>query len=103
MRDYEVPDQQIDPPEMKKADEKALELADDIYHKINKIHDYVESFFDELSIDAIEKKLAKAEYYLEELENLSNERSIVDEDYEKARWLVEDIEGWLHEKEESEL
>ena len=95
---YDTPEQPIDPPEMSKGDEMALESAEKILREISKLHEFVEMFFEELSIPEIEKRFNKAEEHLEDLESLYNETSIVDEEYAAAGWLVEEIEGWLNER-----
>jgi hypothetical protein len=100
MNYYDTPDQRINPPEMSRADEVALESAEKILAKISELHDFVESYFEEISLHEIEKRLNKAEDYLEDLESLYNETFVVDEEYNSAKWKVEEIEGWLNEKED---
>jgi hypothetical protein len=100
MNYYDTPDQRINPPEMSRADEVALESAEKILAKISELHDFVESYFDEISLREIEKRLNKAQDYLEDLESLYNDTFVVDEEYNSAKWKVEEIEGWLNEKEE---
>jgi DNA repair ATPase RecN len=101
MNYYGTSEQQIDPPEMKEVDEKALELAEDIVSKIDKLHNTVQTFFDELTISQIQSILFKAENLLEEIQLIADERNIVDDELSNAVYMVEEIESWLNEKEES--
>ena len=100
MNYYDTPDQRINPPEMSKADEVALESAEKILAKISELHDFVESYFEEISLSQIEKNLYKAEEYLEDLESLYDATYVVQDEYKTGKWMVEEIEGWLHEKED---
>lgn len=98
---YNTPEQPIDPPEMKEADETALEIADEVLSKIDKLYDKAETFFEELTVNQIEDILIKAQAHLEILEEIHNEYSIVEDEYHSAQWRVDEIEGWFHEKEDS--
>ena len=100
MNYYDTPEQPIDPPQMSKGDEIALESAEKIVSEINKLYDFVETYFEEISVSQIEKKLYKAEEYLEDLESLYDATYVVQDEYKTAKWMVEEIEGWLHEKED---
>jgi hypothetical protein len=96
---YDTPEQPIDPPQMSKGDEIALESAEKIVSEINKLYDFVETFFEEITTAQIEKKLYKAQEYLEDLESLYDETYLVGDDYRTGKWMVEEIESWLNEKE----
>jgi hypothetical protein len=85
---------------MGKENEDALELAETLNYKIRKLHQSVEYHFEELSLGQIEDKLADAGEYFEELESLHGEFPIVEDDYISARGMVEELEGWLNEKED---
>ena len=61
---YDTPERPLDPPEMRKGDEIALESAEKIVSEINKLYDFVETFFEEITVAQIEKKLYRAEEYL---------------------------------------
>jgi hypothetical protein len=100
MNYYDTPEQPIDPPQMSKGDEIALESAEKIVSEINKLYDFVETYFEEISVAQIEKKLYKAEEYLEDLESLYDATYVVQDEYKTGKWMVEEIEGWLHEKED---
>lgn len=99
--DYE-PEQRLDPPEMKEADEKALEYAEELLDGIRAIEDRVETFFEELTPPEIAKLLFRAEELLDDLKHLSDERTIVEEDYDMGKYIVEEIEYYLNEKEQEE-
>jgi ferritin-like metal-binding protein YciE len=94
-------EQRLEPPEMKEADEKALELAENIVSKIDRLHNSVQAFFDELTIAQIQSILFKAENLLEEIQFIADERNIVDDELANAVYMVEEIEAWLNEKEET--
>lgn len=99
--DYE-PEQRLDPPEMKEADEKALEYAEELLDGIRAIEDKVETFFEELTAPQIAKLLFKAEELLDNLEQLSDERTIVEEDYQMGKYIVDEIESYLNQKQEED-
>ena len=98
---YDFPEQRLDPPEMDEEYEEILEAAEDIVSKIDKIHDKAESFFEELTVKQLEDMFYDADYYLEQLESLSTDEYNLDDEYNTAKWMVEEIEAWFHEKEES--
>jgi hypothetical protein len=98
--DY-VPDQRIDPPEMKEADEKALEYAEELLEEIEAIEDKVETFFEELTAPQIAKLLFRAEDILEDLKDLADERTVAEDEYRTGQVVVETIESYLKEKEET--
>jgi len=98
---YDIPEQRLEPQDMSQDNEEALERAAELLSKIYKLHDKAESFFDELILTQLENIFADAEYSLEELESLYNDYEIIEDDYNTAKWMVDDIEGWFHEKEES--
>ena len=59
----------------------------------------LETFFEEINTAQIEKKLYKAQEYLEDLESLYDATYVVQDEYKTGKWMVEEIEGWLNEKE----
>lgn len=97
---YNEPEQRLDPPEMDEEFEEIQDAADELVSKIEKLHDKVETFFEELKVKELEDIFYDAEYHLEELESLSTDEYNLDDEYSTAKWMVEEIEGWLHEKEE---
>lgn len=99
--DYE-PEQRLDPPEMKEADEKALEYAEELLDGIRAIEDRVETFFEELTTPEIAKLLFRAEELLDDLKYLSDERTIVEEDYDMGKYIVDEIESYLNQKQEED-
>jgi len=98
--DY-VPDQRIDPPEMKEIDERTLEYAEELLESIAAIEDKTEKFFDELTAPQIAKLLFKAEDILDELKELASENTIAEDEYRTGQVLVENIESYLNEKEDT--
>ena len=99
--DYE-PEQRLDPPEMKEADEKALEYAEELLEGIREIEDRVESFYEELTAPQIAKLLFQAEGLLDDLKHLANERTIVEEEYDMGKYIVDEIESYLNQKQEED-
>jgi prefoldin subunit 5 len=97
---YNTPEQRIDPPEMSAAQESLLEEADDIVSKIDKLRDKAESFFEELTIFQLEDILGDIEYLKDELESLATDDNILEDEIWSARRAFEDVEGWMHEKED---
>ena len=97
---YNEPEQRLDPPEMGKENEEALELAETLDYKIGKLHQVVEYHFEELSLGQIEDNLFKAGIYFEELESLYNEFPIVEDEYNSAKWMIDELESWFKEKED---
>lgn len=100
MNYYNAPEQRLDPPEMNEEFEELQDAADKLASKIEKLHDKAESFFEELTVKQLEDMFYDAEYYLEELESLSTDEYNLDDEINTAKWMVEEIEGWFHEKEE---
>jgi mevalonate kinase len=98
---YNTPEQPIDPPEMDEKFEQVQDDADELVSKIEKLHDKAETFFEELTVKQLEDMFYDAESYLEELEYLSTDEYNLDDEYNSAKWMVEEIEGWFHEKEEA--
>lgn len=95
---YNIPEQRLDPPEMRRDQEDAVERAFKLLEKIEKLHDKAESFFEELTPHKLEDIFADADYTFQELEDLYNEYEIVEDEYRTARWMVDEIEGWYNEK-----
>lgn len=98
---YNTPERPIDPPQMSKEHENILDAADELISKIEKLHDKAETFFEELTLSQLEDIFGDAEYYLDEIYNLSTDNFILEDEYNTGKWMVEEIEGWFHEKEES--
>lgn len=98
MKELERP---IDPPQMKASDEMALDVAIFLLAKVSKLHDKAESFFEELTVNQLEDIWTSAEFYLEQLEEMYGKTFAVKDEYNIAKYKVEDIEGWFHEKEDS--
>jgi hypothetical protein len=95
------PEQQIDPPEMTKRQEYVLETADDIVNQIDKLRDKAETFFEELTISQLEDILGDIEYLKDELESLATDDNILEDEIRSARYAYDDVEGWIHEKEDT--
>jgi prefoldin subunit 5 len=95
------PEQQIDPPEMTKRQEYVLETADDIVNQIDKLRDKAETFFEELTISQLEDILGDIEYLKDELESLATDDNILEDEIRSARYAYDDVEGWVHEKEDT--
>jgi hypothetical protein len=94
------PEQRLDPPEMSRKQESALEQAEDLVSSISKLYSKVEDHFEELTVAQIEKILGDAQAYLDELGDLVDEEEgvYVEDEYATGSWMVEEIEGWLNEK-----
>jgi hypothetical protein len=95
------PEQQIDPPEMTKRQEYVLETADDIVNQIDKLRDKAETFFEELTISQLEDILGDIEYLKDELESLATDDNILEDEIWSAKCAYDDVEGWIHEKEDT--
>jgi hypothetical protein len=95
------PEQRLDPPEMSKEHEWAIEEADRLVRIIDKLYDKVETFFEELPISEMEDILANAEELYDEIKNLSGEDYFLEDELSSARWRIEEIEGWIKEKEDT--
>jgi hypothetical protein len=98
---YADPEQRLDPPEMKKEHEWAQEEADRLVRIISKLHDKVETFFEELPISEMEDILADAQELYDELSDLSSDEYLLEDELSDAKWRVEEIEGWINEKEDT--
>lgn len=98
---YNTPERPIDPPQMSKEHENILDAADELISKIEKLHDKAETFFEELTLSQLEDIFGDVEYYLDELYNLSTDNFILEDEYNAGKWMLEEIEGWVHEKEDS--
>jgi hypothetical protein len=97
---YGEPEQRLDPPEMSKENEWAQEEADRLVRIISKLHDKVETFFEELPISEMEDILTDAEELYEELKDLSSDDYLLEDELSDATWRIDEIEGWIREKEE---
>jgi peptidoglycan hydrolase CwlO-like protein len=97
---YNEPEQPIEPPEMSKEHEWAIEEADRLVRIIDKLYDKVETFFEELPISEMENILANAEELYDEIKDLSGEDYFLEDELSSARWRIEEIEGWIKEKED---
>jgi hypothetical protein len=95
------PEQQIDPPEMTKRQEYVLETADDIVNKIDKLRSKAETFFEELTISQLENILCDIEELQYELYDLASDDNTLEDDIFSAKCAYEDVEGWMHEKEDT--
>jgi hypothetical protein len=100
MNYYDTPEQPIDPPEMSRENEWAIEEADRLVRIIDKLYDKVETFFEELPISEMENILANAEELYDEIKDLSGEDYFLEDELSSARWRIEEIEGWIKEKED---
>jgi mevalonate kinase len=97
MRD---PEQRLDPPEMTRKQEYIMEQSEYILDSIETIHNKAENFFEELTVAQLEKMLYKAEDLLEELQYLEEDDFLLDDEIRQAKSMIEDIESWIHEKED---
>jgi di/tripeptidase len=97
---WNEPEQRLDPPEINTVYESVIEEADIIVGKISKLHDKVESFFEELTVRQIEDILYEAKELLDELGYLSSDEYSFDDEYYDGKWRVEEIESWMNEKED---
>jgi hypothetical protein len=98
---WNEPEQRIDPPQMSAAQENLIEYANDIVDKIDKLRDKAETFFEELTISQLEDILGDIEYLKDELESLATDDNILEDEIRSARYAYDDVEGWIHEKEDT--
>jgi hypothetical protein len=101
MNYYDTPEQPIDPPQMSAAQENLIEYANDIVNQIDKLRDKAETFFEELTISQLEDILGDIEYLKDELESLATDDNILEDEIRSARYAYDDVEGWVHEKEDT--
>jgi hypothetical protein len=99
---WNEPEQRLEPKELTSAQEYALEEADTILGKIYKLHEKVETFFEELNVGQVENILSKASSLLEELYSLaSNHGDLLEDELRIGDGMFQEIEGWYHEKEDT--
>lgn len=94
-------EQQIDPPEMTKRQQRIADAAEEIVNQIEKLRDKAESFFDELTISKLEDILYEIESLKEELEDLATDDNILEDEIWSAKCACDDVEGWIQEKEDT--
>ena len=94
------PEQRLDPPEMTKRQQHVADAAEDIVNQIEKLRDKAETFFEELTISKLEDILYEIESLKEELEDLATDDNILEDEIWSARRAFDDVEGWMHEKED---
>jgi uncharacterized protein Yka (UPF0111/DUF47 family) len=98
---WNEPEQRIDPPEMTKSQQRTADAAEDIVNQIEKLRDKAESFFNELTISKLKNILYEIESLKEELENLATDDNILEDEIWSAKCAYDDVEGWIHEKEDT--
>jgi hypothetical protein len=98
---YGDPEQRLDPPEASEEHEWTQEEADRLVRIISKLHDKVETFFEELPISEMEDILDDAQSLFDELSDLSSDEYTLEDELSDASWRIEEIEGWIKEKEDT--
>jgi uncharacterized lipoprotein YehR (DUF1307 family) len=99
---YSEPEQKLEP-DFDAKKEEISEIAFDLVYKLDKIYDYISSFFEELNYSVIEEKSIEAQEVMDELESLYHEWPHLEEEYADGRWRLEEIDGLLHQKELEDL
>jgi hypothetical protein len=95
------PEQRLDPPEMTKRQQHVADAAEDIVNQIEKLRDKAETFFEELTISQLEDILCDIEELQYELYDLASDDNTLEDDIFSAKCAYEDVEGWMHEKEDT--